>query len=56
MSQFSLNKEIDKLVKMTLTEEQIIGNNNNNSNNNSNNQTSNKITAEDQSAKIPDFF
>ena len=58
MSQFSLNKDFDELVKATLKEEQILGssNSNSNSNNNNNDQTDNKITAEDESAKSPNFF
>ena len=56
MSQFILNKEFDELVKVTLTEEQIIGNNNINNNSNSNNQAGNKITAEDKSQKYPISF
>ena len=55
MSQFSLNKELDELVKVALTEEQMLGNSNNNNNKN-NDQTDNKITLEDESAKYPDFF
>ena len=54
MSQFSLNKDFDELVKVTLKEEQILGSSNSNSNNND--QTDNKITAEDESAKSPNFF
>ena len=49
MPQFSLNKEFNELVKAALTEEQMIGDNNNN-------QTDNKITVEEESAKSPDFF
>ena len=49
MFQFSLNREFEELVKATLTEEQVL------SNDNSDN-TDNKITVEDESAKSPDFF
>ena len=52
MSQFSLNKEFDELVKVALTEEQMLGDSNNNNSNN-NDQTDNKITVEDKSAKSP---
>ena len=50
MSQFSLNKEFDELMKVALTEERMLGDSNNNNSNN-NDQTDNKITVEDKSAK-----
>ena len=48
MSQFSLTKEFNELVKSNLTEKQMIGNNGNSNNNNNNGQTKTKITAEDK--------
>ena len=49
MFQFSLNREFEELVKATLTEEQVLSNDNNDN-------TDNKITVEDESVKSPDFF
>ena len=56
MSQFSLTKEFNELVKSNLTEKQMIGNNGNSNNNNNNGQTKTKITAEDKWAKSTSFF
>ena len=51
MSQFSMNKEFNELVKVVLKEVQMLGNSNNRNNNNNNDQTDNKITIEDESAR-----
>ena len=50
MSQFSLNKEFNELVKVVPKEEHILSSSNNRNNNN-NDQTGNKITVEDESAR-----
>ena len=55
MTSFSLNQELDELVKVTLAEKQQILDNNNNNNNN-NNENENKPDMTDGSAKSPDFF
>ena len=54
MTSFSLNQELDELVKVTLAEKQQILDNNNNNNNN--NENENKPDMTDGSAKSPDFF
>ena len=48
MSQNSLNREFEELAKVTLTEEQVLSNNNDD-------DIDNRIMVEDQSAKSPDF-
>ena len=54
MTSFSLNQELDELVKVTLAEKQQILDDNNNNNNN--NENENKPDMTDGSAKSPDFF
>ena len=55
MTSFSLNQELDELVKVTLAEKQQILDDSNNNNNN-NNENENKPDMTDGSAKNPDFF
>ena len=54
MTSFSLNQELDELVKVTLAEKQQILDDDNNNNNN--NENENKPDMTDGSAKSPDFF
>ena len=57
MPLFSLNQQLEELVKTMLQEEQILNTNiNNNKNNDKKNNNNNKIITEDESGKSPDFF
>ena len=49
---FSLNQQLEELVKTTLSKKQMITDNNNNNNNTDNNE---EITVIDKSTRSPDF-